>query len=95
MALERTSRTISILSKGNLRNYMLHFRNIAPWLNLFLRASNPTSGRVEFPGRFKHCLRARGSSGVVASKEGLELTDDLLIGSGKTGGDKSLLVAPF
>lgn len=41
------------------------------------------TGRVEFPGRFKHCLRARGSSGVVASKEGLELSDDLLVGGGK------------
>jgi hypothetical protein len=30
----------------------------------------------------------------VASKEGLELTDDLLSGVGKTGGDKSFLVAP-
>jgi hypothetical protein len=44
---------------------------------------------VEFPGRFEHCLRVRGISGVVASKEGLELTDDLLVGSGKTGGDKA------
>ena len=51
------------------------------------------TGRMEFPGRFEHCLRVRGISGVVASKEGLELTDDLLVGSGKTEGDKSFLVA--
>jgi hypothetical protein len=85
----------SKMSKGNFQNYMLHFRNIAQWLNLFLGTSNPTSGRMEFPGRFEHCLRAKGSSGIVASKEGLELTDDLLVGGGKTGGDKSFLVAPF
>jgi hypothetical protein len=57
---------------------MLHFRNIARWLNLFLGTSNPTSGRMEFPGRFERCLRAEGSSGIVASKEGLViLTQDL------------------
>jgi uncharacterized protein (DUF433 family) len=81
------------MSKGNFRHYVLHFRNIAPQLNLFLVTSKPTSGRMEFPGRFEHCLRAEGSSSIVASKEGLELTDDLLIGVGKTGGDKSFLVA--
>ena len=36
------------------------------------------AGGVEFLGRLEHSLRTEGGPGIVAGKQGLEFTDDLL-----------------